>query len=48
MLELSDLPDKQDLLMQMQGIQEQQRQMAAMQMQAQMEAAAAGQNVSPA
>lgn len=48
MLELSDLPDKQDLLMQMQGIQEQQRQMAAMQMQAQMEAASAGQNVSPA
>lgn len=48
MLELSDLPDKQDLLMQMQGIQEQQRQMAAMQMQAQMETASAGQNVSPA
>lgn len=48
MLELSDLPNKQDLIMQMQGIQEDQRQMAAMQMQAQMEAAAAGQNVSPA
>lgn len=48
LLELSDLPNKQDLIMQMQGIQEDQRQMAAMQMQAQMEAAASGQNVSPA
>jgi hypothetical protein len=46
MLELSDLPNKQDLIMQMQGIQEQQRQMAEMQTQAQI--AAAGQNVSPA
>ena len=39
MLELSDLPNKQDLIMQMQGIQDQQRQMAAMQAQAQMTAA---------
>lgn len=47
MLELSDLPNKQDLIMQMQGIQQQQQQIAAMQAQAQMEAAANGQ-VSPA
>jgi hypothetical protein len=47
MLELSDLPDKQDLIMQMQGIQQQQQQIAAMQAQAQLEAAAQGQ-VSPA
>jgi hypothetical protein len=45
MLELSDLPNKQDLIMQMQGIQDQQRQMAEMQAQAQM---AAAQQVSPA
>jgi hypothetical protein len=44
MLELSDLPNKQDLIMQMQGIQDQQRQMAEMQAQAQM---AAAQQVSP-
>jgi hypothetical protein len=42
MLELSDLPDKQDLIMQMQGIQQQQQQIAAMQAQAQLEAAANG------
>jgi hypothetical protein len=47
MLELSDLPNKQDLIMQMQEIQGQQQQIAAMQAQAQMEAAANGQ-VSPA
>lgn len=47
MLELSDLPNKQDLIMQMQGIQQQQQQIAAMQAQAQMVSAANGQ-VSPA
>lgn len=45
MLELSDLPDKQDLIMQMQGIQQQQQQLAAMQAQAEMQAAQ--QQVSP-
>ena len=47
MLELSDLPNKQDLIMQMQDVQSQQRELAAMQAQAEM-AAATGQNVSPA
>lgn len=46
MLELSDLPDKQDLIMQLQDIQGQQQQIAAMQAQAQMTAAEQG--VSPA
>jgi hypothetical protein len=47
MLELSDLPNKQDLIMQMQDVQGQQRELAAMQAQAEM-AAATGKNVSPA
>jgi hypothetical protein len=46
MLELSDLPNKQDLIMQMQDIQAQQQQIAAMQAQA--ELAAAQPQVSPA
>jgi hypothetical protein len=46
MLELSDLPNKQDLIMQMQDVQGQQRQIAAMQAQAEM--AAAQQQGSPA
>jgi hypothetical protein len=46
MLELSDLPNKQDLIMQMQDIQGQQQQIAAMQAQAEM--AAAQQQGSPA
>ena len=47
MLELSDLPNKQDLVMQMQDIQAQQQQMAQMQAEAQL-AAAAQQGMSPA
>lgn len=39
MLELSDLPNKQDLIMQMQDVQGQQRELAAMQAQAEMAAA---------
>lgn len=46
MLELSDLPNKQDLVMQMQGIQQQQQEIANMQAQA--ELAAAQQGESPA
>ena len=46
MLELSDLPNKQDLVMQMQGIQQQQQKIANMQAQA--ELAAAQQQLSPA
>jgi hypothetical protein len=49
MLELSDLPNKQDLIMQMQEIQAQQAQLAAMQAQAQLAAATgAPQQISPA
>ena len=48
MLGLSDLPNKQDLLFEMQNIMAEQKQQQQAMMQAQMEAAAQGQPVSPA
>ena len=48
MLGLSDLPNKQDLLFEMQNIMAEQKQQQQAMMQAQMEAAAQGQTVSPA